>query len=61
MRTVAHLLSIVLHPLFMPLYTLVLAFRLDPNLSFFLPEEVRLITFAMVFLMTVLFPLLSTV
>ena len=61
MRTVAHLLSIVLHPLFMPLYTLLLAFRLDPNLSFFLPEEVRLITFAMVFLMTVLFPLLSTV
>lgn len=57
---VARGLSIVLHPIFMPLYSLVLAFELDFRLSFFLPPTLRWITYAMVFVMTVLFPLTST-
>ncbi|MBV6404633.1 MAG: hypothetical protein IT228_00470 [Flavobacteriales bacterium] len=57
----AHALSVVLHPVFMPLLTLVLAFRLDPHISFFLPPPVQWFTFGMVAVMTVLFPLSSAV
>ncbi len=59
MRVAARWISILLHPLFMPVYTLVLAFRLDFNLSFFLPPVVLWVTLGMVFVMTVLFPLTS--
>ncbi len=61
MRRTARWISIVLHPLFMPTYTLLLAFRLDFHLSFFLPPSVVGITLAMVFIMTALFPLASAV
>lgn len=59
MRIAARWMSILLHPLFMPVYTLVIAFRLDFNLSFFLPAVVLWVTLGMVFVMTVLFPLTS--
>lgn len=60
MRAPAHLLSAALHPLFMPLITMAVAFRLDPHLSFFLPEPLRLFTYGMVALLTIVFPLTST-
>lgn len=59
MRIAARWISVLLHPLFMPVYTLVLAFRLDFNLSFFLPAIVLWVTLGMIFVMTVLFPLTS--
>ncbi|MBL7962897.1 MAG: hypothetical protein JNM31_03545 [Flavobacteriales bacterium] len=59
MRTLSHWLSVLLHPLFMPLFTLVVAFQLDHRLSFFLPPGMRLLTFGMVLVLTVLFPLTS--
>ncbi|MCB9168802.1 MAG: hypothetical protein H6594_00450 [Flavobacteriales bacterium] len=60
LRPLAHTLNLLLHPLFMPLLTLVVAFRMDPHISFFMPRPFQLITFAMVFVLTVLFPLTST-
>jgi hypothetical protein len=60
MRSIARGLSIVLHPLMMPVYTLALAFRLDFHLAFFLPTPFIWITFGMLTAMTVLFPLAST-
>ena len=59
-NSAARWLSMVLHPLFMPLLSLVLAFQLDFRLSFFIPPTMRWITYGMVFVMTVLFPLTST-
>jgi hypothetical protein len=58
-RLAARWISILLHPLFMPLYTLAIAFQLDFRLSFFLQPAMRWITYGMVFVMTVLFPLSS--
>ena len=55
----AHALSVLLHPVFMPLLTLVLAFRLDPHISFFLAPVAQWFTFGMVAVMTVVFPLTS--
>ncbi len=55
----ARWLSVLLHPLFMPVITLWLAFRFDPHLAFFLPEEARWIILGMVALMTIAFPITS--
>lgn len=59
MKQAAHTLSVLLHPLFMPLAAMWVAFRVDPHVGFFMPPQARLITFGMVFLMGVLFPLTS--
>ena len=59
MRTAARWLSVLLHPLFMPVLTLWLAFRSDAHLAFFMPDEARWIVLGMVALMTVAFPLTS--
>ena len=59
MRPIALALSIVLHPLLMPVYALALAFSLDVHTSFFLDERGRWIILGMVALMTVVFPLIS--
>lgn len=59
MRHAALGISMLLHPLFMPVYTLALALRLDLHLSFFLPPQLVWITLGMVFVMTALFPLTS--
>ncbi len=55
----AQFLSILLHPLFMPVYTLALALWLDPHLGYFLDLRTRLVVLGMVALMTVAFPLFS--
>lgn len=60
MRTAARWLSVLLHPIFLPTYTLGLALRLDPHLAFFLPAEAQWITLGMVALMTIAFPITST-
>jgi hypothetical protein len=59
MRPLAHALSILLHPLLMPVLTLGLAFTLDPHLSYFIEPRSQLVILAMVGMMTVVFPLLS--
>ena len=59
MFSIAHFLSIFLHPLFMPVYTLGLALWLDPHLGYFLDLRTRLIVLGMVTLMTVAFPITS--
>jgi hypothetical protein len=59
MRFAAKLLSIVLHPLLMPLYTVLLALELDPHLGYFLQAERRWLTVGMLALMTVAFPITS--
>jgi hypothetical protein len=74
MRLVARWISIALHPLFMPLYTLLLAFALDFHLPFFMAPRLLVLPwfgevivrdqhllFGLVFVMTVLFPLTSAV
>lgn len=60
MRFAARALSVLLHPVWMPTLTLVLAFSVDPQLSFAFSPEGRLIVYAMVLVMTALFPLTST-
>ncbi|MFT3884401.1 MAG: hypothetical protein QM724_02915 [Flavobacteriales bacterium] len=60
MRSLARVLSVVLHPVWMPTIILVLAFTTDPFLSFrFLPKQ-RLYFYGMVLCMTGIFPALST-
>ena len=59
MRPLAFALSIVLHPLLMPVYALALAFSLDVHTSFFLDAKGRWIILGMVAVMTVVFPLIS--
>lgn len=59
MQRLAQALSILLHPLFMPVFTVALALWLDPHLGYFLDRRACLIVLAMVGLMTVAFPLFS--
>lgn len=60
MVTAARWISVLLHPLFMPLYTLALVLWVDPHLAYFLPDHVRYFMLAMVTVMTILFPMVST-
>ncbi len=60
MHTVARWISVLLHPVFMPLYTIGLAMWIDPHLAYFMPEQAKWITLAMIMVMTVAFPLTST-
>lgn len=59
MRWFARILSIVLHPVFMPLYTLAVLIYLDPRMAWFLHDELRITTLGMIALLTVVFPLVS--
>lgn len=56
----AHWLSILLHPLFMPVYTVAMLLHVDPRMGWFLRDELRWVLLGMVALMTVAFPLTST-
>lgn len=58
-KQAAHAISVLLHPLFMPVLALWVAMHLDPHLSYFLPAQARLFTLGMVSMMSVLFPLIS--
>ena len=60
MHPLAHTLSVLLHPLLMPVITLWLAMRFDPHIGYFLDEDRRLILIGLVALMTIAFPLTST-
>lgn len=60
MRTAALLLSYLLHPSIMPLVTLWVLLQLDPRIGYFLPPSSRYLVLGMVALMTVVFPLTST-
>lgn len=59
MRSAARLLSVLLHPVFMPTFTLWAMITLDPGLAFFVPPERRPTAIFMVALMSALFPLVS--
>lgn len=59
MRNAALLLSVLLHPVFMPTITLWAMITLDPGLAFFVPPDRRPTAIFMVALMSALFPLVS--
>lgn len=59
MRPLANLLSILLHPLWMPTATIVLCFMVDPYLSYGFTKEGLRLVLGMVFAMTAVFPLIS--
>jgi hypothetical protein len=59
MRPLAHALSILLHPLLMPVFTLAAAFFMDLRIGYFIDDRSRLVILGMVAIMTVVFPLLS--
>ncbi|MCL4282681.1 MAG: hypothetical protein KJZ58_10490 [Flavobacteriales bacterium] len=59
MRKAAHVLSVVLHPVWMPTLALVVAFAIDPHLTFAFSPQGQWIIIGMVFIMTALFPVSS--
>ncbi len=59
MRPLANLLSVLLHPLWMPTITIWWCFRLDPYMSYGYSKDLLLLLFGMVFAMTAVFPLVS--
>lgn len=59
MRTAAHALSILLHPLWMTTLAVALCFWIDPYMYHGPGVEARLIFLGMLFLMTAVFPLVS--
>lgn len=59
MRALAKILSVLLHPLWMPTLTVWLCFRIDPYMSYGFTPEGLLLVYGMVFAMTALFPLMS--
>lgn len=59
MVRLAHVLSIALHPLFMPVFTLAVALWLDPHLGYFMDLRTRVLVLGMVALMTIAFPITS--
>lgn len=59
MRKAAHVLSVVLHPVWMPTLALVVAFAIDPHLTFAFSPQGQWIIIGMVFIMTALFPITS--
>ncbi|MFO8054086.1 MAG: hypothetical protein R6U19_02865 [Bacteroidales bacterium] len=60
-RKIAEGISIVFHPLLIPLYGTLILLYYDGYLSFLLTEKARLIILSVVFLMTFVFPLILTV
>ena len=59
MSKVAHVLSLLLHPVWMPTLALLTAFRTDPHLTFAFSERGQWMIIGMVFVMTALFPVSS--
>lgn len=59
MRRAAHVLSVVLHPVWMPTVALVLLLRTDPMAGLMLPVPGQRLLLGMVFLMTAVFPATS--
>ncbi len=59
MRSTARWISVLLHPIFMPLITIALAMQVDPHVAYFLPLHLRGVTLMMLGVMTVAFPFTS--
>lgn len=59
-RLIAKTISVLLHPLFMPFFSFVLAYWLDDSIGYFTPKELMYFNYAMVACMTIIFPLIST-
>lgn len=59
MRKAAHVLSLLLHPVWMPTLALLIAFRIDPHLTFAFSPQGQRVIIGMVFIMTALFPAAS--
>ena len=59
MHRAAHLLSLLLHPVWMPTLALIIAFGIDPHLTFAFSPQGQWIIIGMVFIMTALFPVSS--
>lgn len=59
MRTIARVLSVLLHPLWMPLFSFVLAFELVPDLGYFIPPKVLWFNYLVIGVMTAVFPLIG--
>jgi hypothetical protein len=60
MRKAAHVLSLLLHPVWMPTLAILIAFWADPHLTIGFTAKGRWIIVGMVFIMTALFPIIST-
>lgn len=60
MRPAAQLLSYLLHPVLMPVLTVALAMYVDPPLVYFVPPQARWVMLAMLAVMTIAFPVTST-
>lgn len=59
LRALANILSVLLHPLWMPTFTVWLCFRIDPYMSYGFTPEGLLLVYGMVFAMTAVFPVTS--
>lgn len=59
MRKAAHVLSVLLHPVWMPTYALAIALAIDPHLTFALTRQGQWLVVGMVFVMTAVFPVSS--
>lgn len=59
MKEAARAISVLLHPILMPVLALWAAMQLDPHLSYFLPPQARLFTLGIVVVMSVVFPSIS--
>ncbi len=59
MRKAAHVLSVLLHPVWMPTLALAIAFHSDPHLTFAFSQRGQWMIIGMVFVMTALFPISS--
>ncbi len=59
MKKAARAISVLLHPILMPVLALWAAMQLDPHLSYFLPPQARLFTLGIVMVMIVVFPSIS--
>jgi hypothetical protein len=55
---IARLLSIIFHPLFIPFYMLVILLNVNVFFAMMIPVKIKLILSGLVFLMTIIFPLL---
>lgn len=59
MKEAARAISVLLHPILMPVVALWAALHLDPHLSYFLPPQARIFTLGIVVVMSVVFPTIS--
>ncbi len=59
MPLIARIISVLLHPLWMPLFSFVLAFELVPDLGYFIPPKALWFNYLVIGVMTAVFPLIG--